>query len=846
MSENTPKLDLLMKDPVLDGHEYFNVKTMMNDNWEKIDAFADTVDREVKELQQRLDTEQRKEITLQPGLQIIESDKTVPFHLTGLKGRTLVNLLGRRGSMDSLTGWSTTSGTSAVIDTTLKSQGTGSAKVTITGTNGTLYMPLNGIVDFTKHHLIVADLRKGDSTHVSMSFWNGTGNYGLKTVTASTFTPTFILVPPNQFNVSGTNNLQISVNGATGQYSYADAVRVYAISADEYAALGNMSAEQIAAKYPYVDSVKPVRNPYVIRYGENLLPSFYEWTSSSSTSLVKVLAPYSGVLNASKTINEAVYVDIKLLPNTTYTMSCTSGRLFCTLTLINGTSPQRFITDDGGSVTFTTPTDISSARLQLLNLVSYTDINNPNTFVYSAGTYTMVNPILSVGSEVLPFVPREDSMLALQTDLYADPLTGDNADSVYERDGQYYKNKIWNRVLLDGTWPWTLGSSPTGYKLVYTNMTAPYNPTMWNPAGVKYDGKILNRTGGADNLSGNAGGTLVQIGISNLDSGWGDNYNDLTADEIKAFFMGWRMRDQVTTAPFNGGVKAWGSLMSGGTDYYTNTLPTTVAPDFRVPYELVYQLATPTTEPIVSEGQLAVNEGSNQVEVGTGIVLRENAQAAKDAGGKWNLGNTAASATAVGFKNVASKVLNVYENGREDAGWIKASIAQEITAGDTYNQEAAYSVTYLMRDTSPAVPFVGSVSDNEKTLLSDLVQDMQQTLTRVSVVENKKAENDSPAWIVPIFLNGWVAYGSGSRSGFLKRSDGVVMVEIIAMSGADNSTVFILPPGYRPSQTLQRAGLTSNGTTRVPATVDILPDGRVNVYGTYTTALNLAFSFLAK
>lgn len=55
MSENTPKLDLLMKDPVLDGHEYFNVKTMMNDNWEKIDAFAETIDGEVKELQQRLD-----------------------------------------------------------------------------------------------------------------------------------------------------------------------------------------------------------------------------------------------------------------------------------------------------------------------------------------------------------------------------------------------------------------------------------------------------------------------------------------------------------------------------------------------------------------------------------------------------------------------------------------------------------------------------------------------------------------------------------------------------------------------------------------------------------------------
>ena len=38
MSSNTKNLGLLKKDPGTDGAETFNIKTMMNDNWDKIDA----------------------------------------------------------------------------------------------------------------------------------------------------------------------------------------------------------------------------------------------------------------------------------------------------------------------------------------------------------------------------------------------------------------------------------------------------------------------------------------------------------------------------------------------------------------------------------------------------------------------------------------------------------------------------------------------------------------------------------------------------------------------------------------------------------------------------------------
>ncbi len=38
MSTLTEFLKLLKKDPITDGHETFNIDTMLNDNWDKIDA----------------------------------------------------------------------------------------------------------------------------------------------------------------------------------------------------------------------------------------------------------------------------------------------------------------------------------------------------------------------------------------------------------------------------------------------------------------------------------------------------------------------------------------------------------------------------------------------------------------------------------------------------------------------------------------------------------------------------------------------------------------------------------------------------------------------------------------
>lgn len=44
MTSYTKNLNLLMKDPVEDGADTFNIETMLNENWEKIDKGVGNLD----------------------------------------------------------------------------------------------------------------------------------------------------------------------------------------------------------------------------------------------------------------------------------------------------------------------------------------------------------------------------------------------------------------------------------------------------------------------------------------------------------------------------------------------------------------------------------------------------------------------------------------------------------------------------------------------------------------------------------------------------------------------------------------------------------------------------------
>ena len=64
MASNTEFLDLLMKDPVADQNDTFNIETMLNENWRKIDANSKEIDETVSDLKKRYAIEKIAEVDI--------------------------------------------------------------------------------------------------------------------------------------------------------------------------------------------------------------------------------------------------------------------------------------------------------------------------------------------------------------------------------------------------------------------------------------------------------------------------------------------------------------------------------------------------------------------------------------------------------------------------------------------------------------------------------------------------------------------------------------------------------------------------------------------------------------
>ncbi|MGG4206900.1 hypothetical protein ABEW60_21390 [Paenibacillus jamilae] len=857
-SEKTPNLGLNQIDRTSPKTTYFDLEKYLDQNWRAVDDFAGDVNDGVNEIKKRLDTTERKAVTLEPGVQIVHAEKAAPFSLTGLNGRTLVNLLGRWENLSRLMGV-TPYQADIKLDTLNKGTMPNSLKVTIKP-GYTVGVGFYSNFKFLagKYYVAIVRAKVGNATDAGISAPNALVESKVIVTDKTKFATAWFRLAPTSDIIT---NIDLVTQGTVGQYSYFEAARIYEISAAEYTALATMTDDQIDNKYPYVDSVMPVRNPYAIRYGENLAPhSFYSWDAAVGTPLIKDAR--SVVVSSSNIMISSIY---PLVPGQAYTVSAQSsgatGRIH--VNMQNETAVIGNVTDSGIiSYTFTVPAGTKGVVIRLLGT--------------STAEVTISDFMFNIGSIAKPFKQHEDSMLALQTDLYADPVTGANADTVFERDGQYYKSKRWHSMTLDGSLPWGYFDSAAGYKVVRIPAT---NGMVDSERITKFDGKLVQHVfplSGPDqsHLSPESG--VVGLSISSADSGWGDNYTP-TTDEIKAYFMGWKMYlagQGDVSKPFNNEAvgKAWCPLDSiydsngAAATLYVTTLPTTAITSLSYvrygnwsAYQLVYKLATPTAEPIISEGQLTFVEGDNQVEVGTGIVLREKAKPYREyevtGQIRWNINNGSPGEFQTSLLSYrVDRFIGIYRNSQRDNWTLYPNTVTNAGAlaqmmGHNYDATAAYTVSYLAFMASPKAVFTGSYAANEKTLLADLLESVQQANTRVSVVENKKADKDNPAWIKPTLLNGWV---EGRSVGIMKDGNGFVHIKGLLVDGLTTGglTLFTLPRGYRPNsiQGPVSYGYGANGPVLVQ--FDIFPDGRVSFGGggaSNSNSLSLLFPpFLAE
>lgn len=782
----------------------------------------------------RFDHADTTPLTLQPGLQVVHAEKDARFKLGEIRGRTLVNLLGQMGSMDSLNGWRYDPN-AAVLDSTDKIEGTASVKGVIS--NG-LYSDIfySFPYESSKRYIALGELKThgGATARIRVVESEGLVELSSPLLSSNIFSTAFFKVPLNAITSGKTVYFGTVFAGNNGSGGNVDALRIYEISDAEYQALDEMTPEQVAMKYPFVPSgIIGVENPYVVNKSGNLLPPFYEWTIVEPDK-VKIQAPYTlSITNG--TVGATIYTDLPAKSGDIFTLygqiedSNVKGYLTVGfyrdnellswgLEIYSNSDPASFICPDGTTS---------------IKIVCAVQESNLNPITYS-------RPTLSIGSGPVSFREQHKSMLAFQADLYANPEDSSDTDILFEQDGEYRKLTKWEKIVLDGSLEWEgAGNSGSTEQDPYVILRAklPKRGVFGSQFVTKYDNYKLNKAQagvwGRSDSAILADDNYIYISISNADSGWGVNYTP-TAEEIKAYFNGWRMCNGNTSLLYTGAsgeIKCWGPIANpqnvinfgGWIDYVLNNAPTYEAPvsggyEYHH-YNLLYRLAKETIAPIVTEGSLLLTEGNNMVEVGTGIVLRERANPiyTGDVYNSYNINNFA---TTSKLKSKASAIVRVYRDNASDFKWqLATKTADDFGTGfalidaANYDPSAAYSVTYLNLDKSPIQLISGTLAANDKAQMSDLTAGVAEALQRVSVVEQKKAEKDAPGWITPTLLNGATPYGALTPQ-YMKQGDRVYLRGQVVLT-ALNVDVFKLPEGYRPVRLMRFAGYAYSTQTTV-------------------------------
>lgn len=821
MASTTPNLALYKKNPATDGNDTFDIKTMINDNLDKIDAFAGGVNA-------KLQSAALLSATLKRGLNYLQSNESSPLNVT-VQGRTLVNLLGRDGNCEDISKFTTVTGATIVLDPNNKTVGNNGIKITTTSTGlGLAELPVP--LDQTKYYLFTADIKNGTAPNTLLSarlYGTSIGSKPGPLVTnSSSFTTNYVKIAPSDLSGLTSATVRVNVNGtAVGQTGYVDGIRVFEIDAATYAKIDadpEYSGDKLAEKFPYVDSVMYLSGVYLAKAGKNLLPPFTEWTLHTNAIAAE---PYKLTLNASASSQQST-VDIPCLPSAVYTFSIgsTNGKFAVNL-LDSNKSFISFPGDWTATQSFTTTPATAYIRVIMYNPAQ------------GAGTFTFTNPQLEFGSVATAFEPRNDDYMYVPTTLAGANGVYDTFDS---RTGRVLRRWMTDQPL-DGSLLWAFSTDYAGYKTVRLDTTSINGyaiGTITNKIVTKYDGKVLSAKGSsvdaADIFTSTTPATYgLVIGISDTDSGWGESYTP-TVDEIKAYFYGWRMYVSGSyPTPYNGtGIKAWSSIFD--TNVTTITVPTTFPENLNgktfMPYKLTYQLAKSVEEAAPVEGSVSVHAGGNQVELGEGVIVRERANPVLNAGGTgYDINNLALPNNAL--KNRPVKILAVYRNGQHDKKWSFYNNGQSAAIAKTdYDPAAEYTVTYIALDkyalTVNTVDVAGEYQGNVEMVIRELAKRQADIGEAVSVIQTTYARKGQGPWIAPTLLNGWVNYlQSRPTVGYMKDEFGFVHLKGMIKSGTVPSTAFILPKGYRPLDQIMFVVVSADATTQVIGTFEISADG---------------------
>lgn len=484
----------------------------------------------------------------------------------------------------------------------------------------------------------------------------------------------------------------------------------------------NYTGQKLIDKFPTVDGVKHIQNPAITVQGKNLLPPFTEWTLHANAT---VKSPYELELNATGAFQTNV-VSVNALPSTQYifSMPVSSGQ-YVKLESLDKDGNKTTINDGTylGNRAFTTLSSTAKVNVTVYNSVT--------------GIINFTNPQLELGTTATAFEPKNEDVLYASAKLAGTTVK----DELYKRDGQWWKLKRWETdVKLDGALGWNFNTDYTGFKSVHVFSASVAGLNKNNHFIVKYNGSqikssiALNGTTSQSDSSYIDGTPALILSLSDVDTGFTEAMTP-TANMIKGYFNGWRYTGDGTT-------HSWVNIIDGTvaptqTEAYVSA---NLATGY-TPYSLSYQLATAKEEAVNVEGAISLHEGMNQVEVTSGVVVRERVTPVLDSG-VYKINRITQPSSHL--KNRSNKILKVFKNGVEDKKWIVGSDSSSYNGGGyaytppaDYDTTATYEVSYIVLDkhlfTTNANDVSGSYNTNLKTNVDGLTERVGDLTGQVSI-----------------------------------------------------------------------------------------------------------------
>lgn len=269
---------------------------------------------------------EHKEITLKPGVQIVESDHATLVNNFSLSGSTLINRLGYASKFE-------------IVPGTWGGLATVSSGVLSLTRNADVINPQSTILK-----LSLADVKVGDVLfigtegrilsdkveYISTYLYDGTPPYYGQSIVrpvlgewvrfGNTYEVTQEFIDQQQMGFKLVMYMKNQQNTTDEKVEFRNSF-LYKLRDSEK----SDTVETLMDKYPYVSSLTNVVNPYAIVTSDNLLPPFYEWETWMSEGDSCILSDqYDITINAFGRGGSYARYYVPAVKNVTYTLSVQS------------------------------------------------------------------------------------------------------------------------------------------------------------------------------------------------------------------------------------------------------------------------------------------------------------------------------------------------------------------------------------------------------------------------------------------------------------------------------------------------------------------------------------------